>query len=100
VFDSGASQTANIPNLPGGLAQEGQHWIALHYLDPETNEGIAGADYEIHFAGGPMLTGTLDQDGKARHENVLNKPVKKIVYKPRKPASSALVPRLEEILKG
>jgi type VI secretion system secreted protein VgrG len=100
VFDGGASHTANIPNLPGELAQEAQHWIALHYLDPETNEGIAGADYEIHFAGGPMLTGTLDQDGKARHENVLNKPVKKIVYKPRKPVPPAVAPRLEEILKG
>ena len=99
VFDGGASHTANIPNLPGELTPEAQHWIALQYLDPETNEGIAGADYEIHFAGGPMLTGTLDQDGKARHENVLNKPVKKILYKPRKPASPALAPRLEDILK-
>jgi len=31
------------------------------------------------------LTGTLNENGKARHENVENKPVKKVVYKPRKP---------------
>jgi type VI secretion system secreted protein VgrG len=100
VFDGGATQAANIPNLPGDLAAEAQHWIALQYLDPETNRGIAGAEYEIHFTGGPTLTGTLDQDGKARHENVLNKPVKKILYKPRKPAPPASTSRLEDILKG
>jgi len=100
VFDGGAGKAANIPNLPGELTQEAKHWIALHYLDPETNEGIAGAEYEIHFAGGPMLTGTLDQDGKARHENVLNKPVKKILYKPRKPAPSVSTTRLEDILES
>jgi type VI secretion system secreted protein VgrG len=100
LFDGGANQAANIPSLPGELAQKAQHWIALQYLDPETTEGIADAEYEIHFTGGPMLTGSLDQDGKARHENVLNKPVKKILYKPRKPAPPASTSKLEDILKG
>jgi len=100
LFDGGANQAANIPTLPDELAQEAQHWIALQYLDPETNEGIAGAEYEIHFTGGPMLTGKLDQDGKARHENVLNKSVKKILYKPRKPAPPESTSKLEDILKG
>jgi type VI secretion system secreted protein VgrG len=101
VFDGGANKPANIPNLPGELAEEAKHWIALQYLDPETNEGIGEAEYEIHFGGGgPVLAGTLDKDGKARHENVLNKPVKKIVYKPRKPAPLESNSRLEDILKG
>jgi type VI secretion system secreted protein VgrG len=85
LFDAGASKTANTPNLPGDLTKESSHWIALNYVDPELAEGIPGVEYEIHFDKGPMLTGTLDQDGKARHGNVLNKPVKKVVYKPRKP---------------
>jgi type VI secretion system secreted protein VgrG len=85
LFDGGASKTANTPNLPGDLTKESSHWIALNYVDPELAEGIPGVEYEIHFDKGPMLTGTLDQDGKARHGNVLNKPVKKVVYKPRKP---------------
>jgi type VI secretion system secreted protein VgrG len=100
LLDSGVNKTANIANLPGELAEESKHWIALHYLDPETNEGIAEAGYEIHFVGGPVLSGTLDRDGKARHENVLNKAVKKILYKPRQPSRPDPAPKLEEILNG
>jgi type VI secretion system secreted protein VgrG len=100
VFEGGANKTANLLNLPGELSEESKHWIALHYLNSETNEGIAEAEYEIHYVGGPVLTGTLDKDGKARHENVLNKPVKKILYKPRQPVRSQLSPKLEDILKG
>jgi type VI secretion system secreted protein VgrG len=100
LFDSGARKTANLLNLPGELRQEASHWIELHYLDGETNEGIAGAEYEIRFSGGPALSGTLDKDGKARHENVANKPVKEVVYKPRKPAKPKPAPELEKILNG
>ena len=85
VFDGGASKVANLSNLPGELGKEASHWIALHYVDAESAEGIANADYEIHFDKGPVLTGTLDKDGKALRENVLNKRVKKVIYHPRKP---------------
>jgi type VI secretion system secreted protein VgrG len=84
VFDGGASKTANLSSLPGGLSKEATHWIALHYVDADSAEGIAHADYEIHFDKGPMLTGTLDEDGKALRENVANKRVKKVIYHPRK----------------
>ncbi|CAH0246902.1 Actin cross-linking toxin VgrG1 [Massilia sp. Bi118] len=100
LFEGGSNKAANLMNLPGDLSEEAKHWIALHYLDPETNEGIAEAEYEIHFAGGPVLTGTLDKNGKARHENVLNKPVKKVLYKARQPIRPQTTPKLEDILKG
>jgi type VI secretion system secreted protein VgrG len=84
-FDSGANKAANSLNLPGELSEEAKHWIALHYLDPELAEGIPEVDYQIHFEKGQVLSGTLDNEGKALHENVLNKPVKKVVYVPRTP---------------
>jgi type VI secretion system secreted protein VgrG len=100
IWDGGANKSANIRNLPGELAEESKHWIALHYLDLESNEGIAEVGYEIHFVGGPVLTGTLDNEGRARHENVLDKAVKKIVYKPRQPIPPGPAPELEKILNG
>jgi type VI secretion system secreted protein VgrG len=96
VFDGGARQAANLRPLPGDLATD-TNWIALHYLEPETAEGIAAVDYEIHFEGGPVVSGTLDEQGKARHENVEKKPVKKVVYKPRTPDKEKPVSPLEEL---
>lgn len=54
-----------------------------HYLDQDTGEPVADATYEIHLEGGPVLSGQLDVAGQARHENVDNKTVTKVVYKPR-----------------
>jgi type VI secretion system secreted protein VgrG len=85
VFDKGGRKTANLQNLPTELGKEEPNWISLNYLDAEIGEGIPDVEYEIHFDKGPVLTGRLDANGKARHENVDNKPVKKVVYKPRKP---------------
>ncbi|MFC5476642.1 type VI secretion system Vgr family protein [Massilia suwonensis] len=97
-FDSGASKAANSLNLPGELSEEAKHWIALHYLDPELAEGIPEVDYQIHFEKGTVLSGTLDKDGKALHENVLKEPVKKVVYKPRAPTKEKSHDPLEKIL--
>lgn len=96
TFDGGGRQTARLVSLPDEK-QTISHWIALHYLDPETGEGIAKADYEIHLEKGGVLTGTLDADGKAHHDNVLNKPVKKIIYKPRVPSKDDPAAALEKI---
>ncbi|WP_305825049.1 type VI secretion system Vgr family protein [Massilia brevitalea] len=85
LFDGGGNKAANLLNLPGELSEEAKHWIGLHYLDPELAEGIPEVDYKIHFEGGSVLSGTLDKDGKALHENVLNETVKKVVYSPREP---------------
>lgn len=70
----------------------------MHYLDLALAEGIPEVDYEIHFNGAPVTAGTLDKDGKARHENVLNKPVKKVVYKPRKPVDEKPAAPLQDLL--
>lgn len=96
LFDGGGRKGANLATLPGEK-QTLSHWIALHYLDPETGEGIAAADYEIHLEKGGVLTGTLDDNGKAHHDNVLNKPVKKIIYKPRVPSKDDPAAALEKI---
>ncbi len=98
AFEGAAGKAAALLNLPGELKPEARHWIALQYLEPDTAEGIPDVDYEIHFDKGPVLSGTLDKDGKARHENVQNKPVKKIVYKPRQPDKDSPAPPLELLL--
>ncbi|WP_020654003.1 type VI secretion system Vgr family protein [Massilia niastensis] len=85
VFDKGARKAADLRSLPGEPEEEAQHWIALNYVDAELGEGIPDAEYEIHFKGGPVISGTLDKDGKALHENIADKPVAKVIYKPRKP---------------
>ncbi|MFC0252266.1 type VI secretion system Vgr family protein [Massilia consociata] len=85
LFDKGGRQTANLQDLPSDLTEKASDWISLNYMDAIVGEGIPDVEYEIHFDKGPVLTGTLDQNGKARHENVDNKPVKKVIYKPRQP---------------
>jgi type VI secretion system secreted protein VgrG len=94
----GASAGANIGPLPTELAAEPAHWLALHYLDPESGESIAHADYEIHLQGGALLTGTLNAQGQAQHLNVSGKAVKKVVYKPRKPDADPPHNRLNRLL--
>lgn len=80
----GGSGSAALPSLPSAKAEPTQ-WVALDYREADTGAPVGDVDYEIHFEGAPKVTGTLDAAGKARHENVQNKPVSKIVYKPRKP---------------
>ncbi|KQQ86851.1 type VI secretion system Vgr family protein [Massilia sp. Leaf139] len=98
LFDSGANKTANLSNLPGELSEGAKHWIALHYLDPELAEGIPEVDYQIHFEKGTVLSGTLDKEGKALHQNVLNAPVKKVVYAPRTPTKEQPHDPLEKLI--
>jgi type VI secretion system secreted protein VgrG len=96
VFDGSGRQSANVPQLPGALAGQ-TDWIALHYLEPETALGIAGAEYEIHFDGGSVVNGKLDDQGKAQHDNVEHKAVKKVVYKPRPPEKEKPASPLEDL---
>lgn len=99
-FLGGESNAAQLVPLPSGQTkpEEVAHWIGLNYLDPETDEPIADAEYEIHFKGGPKLTGKLDQAGKAHHDGVPDKPVEKVIYKPRPPDADKPPPILEELL--
>lgn len=96
-WGGGGSGSAALPSLPTGTT-EIQDWIALDYRDPETGEAVPEAGYEIHFEGGPVLAGTLDAQGKAHHENVERKTVKKIVYKPRTPDTDKPVSPLDRLL--
>ncbi|WP_295003836.1 type VI secretion system Vgr family protein [uncultured Dechloromonas sp.] len=88
---------ANLATLPTGNT-EIKDWIGLDYRDPETGEAIANAGYEIHFAGGPVLTGKLDGQGLAQHDNVERKAVTKVVYKPRQPDKDKPYMPLSELL--
>ncbi|WP_338720378.1 DUF2345 domain-containing protein [Herbaspirillum sp. DW155] len=99
AFPGGASAAAMLPPLPDGMSAE-NNWIALHYMEPETGSGISGADYEIHFKDGAKLTGKLDDQGKALHENIERKQVTKVVYKPRKPESDKPAAPLEDFSNG
>jgi type VI secretion system secreted protein VgrG len=83
-WSGGGSGAASLMTLPNGTSTI-QDWIELDYRDPELNQGVAGVDYEIHLEGGAVLAGVLDEQGRGRHENVLRKRVRKVVYKPRKP---------------
>jgi type VI secretion system secreted protein VgrG len=99
AFPGGASAGAMLPPLPDGTSAE-NNWIALHYMEPETGSGISGADYEIHFKDGAKLTGKLDDQGKALHENIERKQVTKVVYKPRKPERDKPAAPLEDFSNG
>jgi type VI secretion system secreted protein VgrG len=78
----GGSGGASLPALPDGTSTI-KDWIELDYRDPDSGQGVAGAEYEIHLEGGAMLSGVLDGQGRAHHENVQRKRVLKVVYKPR-----------------
>jgi type VI secretion system secreted protein VgrG len=74
LFDGGGSQAAELPHLPDG-ASEMKNFIALNYRGVD-GEPMAGAGYKIRFDGGVVISGKLDQQGNARHENVPDKPIR------------------------
>jgi type VI secretion system secreted protein VgrG len=78
----GGASSASLMALPDGTDVV-KDWIELDYRDPDMNQGVAGAPYEIHLEDGSTLTGVLDAQGRARHDNVLRKKVLKVVYPPR-----------------
>jgi type VI secretion system secreted protein VgrG len=74
LFDGGAGQAAELPHLPDG-ASEIKNFIALNYRSVD-GEPMAGVGYKIKFEDGVVISGKLDQDGNARHENVPDKPIR------------------------
>ena len=64
----------------------------------DAGEAIAAAEYRIHFEGGAILAGTLDSQGKARHDNIDRRQVKKVEYKPRQPDSDKPASPLDRLL--
>jgi type VI secretion system secreted protein VgrG len=97
AFMAGGFGAAAVPVLPGGLT-EITHWVALDYREPDTGQGIDAVDYEIHMAGGPLLTGKLDGQGRATHENVDQKLVQQVIYKPRPPQQDQTHEPLNDLL--
>mgnify|MGYP001492136856 FL=1 len=60
-----------------------QPWIAIGHRDA-MGEAFANQAYTIYFKGGATIKGTLDAQGKARHEPV--PPVaERVEYEPRTP---------------
>jgi type VI secretion system secreted protein VgrG len=94
----GASAAANLKALPDEKAKDPEHWIGLDYRDPDTGGGIDGAGYAIHFEGGKVLSGKLDAQGRAEHEGIDPRQVKKVIYKPREPGQDKPHAPLEELL--
>jgi type VI secretion system secreted protein VgrG len=97
AFSGGGGKKAALEALPDGLAQT-SHWVGAQYLDEETGEPVQGAEYEIELEGGARLSGTLNAQGEGKHENVVNRPVRKITYQPRKADPDRPHPPLDELL--
>ncbi|THC45029.1 type VI secretion system Vgr family protein [Massilia sp. Mn16-1_5] len=73
LFDKGSKQAAELPHLPDATS-ESKNFIALNYRDA-SGEPMAGVGYKIKFADGVVISGKLDQNGNARHDNVPEKPI-------------------------
>jgi type VI secretion system secreted protein VgrG len=82
LFDGGGSKAGELPHLPDG-ASDIKNFIALHYRGVD-GEPMAGVGYKIKFEGGTVISGKLDQEGQARHENVPDKPIR-AEYEEREP---------------
>jgi type VI secretion system secreted protein VgrG len=81
-LDQGANKAAELPHLPDGDS-EIRNFIALNYRDPD-GDPMAGVGYKIKFEGGVVISGKLDNNGNARHENVPEKPIC-VEYEEREP---------------
>lgn len=73
LFDAGANKAGEFFPLPDGTS-EVKNFIALNYRDAD-GQPLAGVGYKILFSGGVIISGNLDKDGNARHENVPDMPV-------------------------
>jgi type VI secretion system secreted protein VgrG len=82
LFEGGADKAAELPQLPDG-ASTIKNFIALNYRAVD-GEPMAGVRYKIKFEDGAVISGKLDQQGNARHENVPDKPIR-AEYEEREP---------------
>jgi type VI secretion system secreted protein VgrG len=55
--------------LPEGAIDKLPNWIEIQHRDAD-NQPFAGQGYKIFFAGGSVISGRLDDQGHAHHENV------------------------------
>ncbi len=94
-FNSGASAPAELAVLPAFLTKS-ENFIALDYRDA-FGDPMSGVKYKIKFEGGKIITGTLDQNGRARHENVPERPIF-AEYEMREPLSEQPWASLQEMI--
>ncbi|WP_084087288.1 type VI secretion system Vgr family protein [Aerolutibacter daejeonensis] len=73
-FLGAASGAASITSLPNAT-EKLDHWIEIDHRDVD-NDAFAGMAYKIFFEGGQTVSGTLDDDGHARHDGVPTKATK------------------------
>jgi type VI secretion system secreted protein VgrG len=74
LFDKGSKQAAELPHLPDKELKT-QNFIALNYRDAD-GEPMSEVGYKIWFAGGVVISGKLDKNGNARHDNVPEHPIR------------------------
>ncbi|MFZ7096139.1 type VI secretion system Vgr family protein [Luteimonas dalianensis] len=94
-FRGGALDAPRIAALPDS-AVELENWIEIDHRDPE-NEPFAGQAYKIFFAGGQIVSGKLDENGHARHENVPDR-AERVEYEPRTPEKDDPPEPLEKLI--
>ena len=95
MFDSGASQAAELPHLPDETTSL-SNFIAVNYRDASGNP-MSEVGYKIKFRDGVVITGKLDNDGNARHENVPTDPIS-VEYDERQPLKDKPWNPLEEMV--
>ncbi|MBI2278034.1 MAG: type VI secretion system tip protein VgrG [Dechloromonas sp.] len=83
AFLGPGSSPAEMAVLPEGKADAASNWIEVTHHDPDSN-AFSGQGYKIHFEGGEVVSGKLNDDGFARHENV-PKAAQYVEYEPRQP---------------
>jgi type VI secretion system secreted protein VgrG len=76
------SDAAELMVLPSDLAQF-KNWIEISHRDTEGSP-MVGQAYKVFFEGGQVVSGKLDGQGFARHENVPARAIR-TEYEPREP---------------
>lgn len=79
----GGSAPAELAYLPDQRPAEPTNWIAINHNDAD-GAAMAGQRYKIFFEGGSVISGQLDDQGRARHDNV-PKVARHVEYEPREP---------------
>ncbi|MEY2890761.1 MAG: hypothetical protein RJA98_669, partial [Pseudomonadota bacterium] len=94
-WGGGGGGGAELPVLPTGL-QQAKNWIEVNHRDPDSVP-MVGQKYKIFFEGGAVVSGALDANGFARHDNIPNKALR-VEYEPRIPIKESPADPLSNLL--
>jgi type VI secretion system secreted protein VgrG len=98
AFVGPGSSPASLQALPTGHVSEQPNWIEVTHRDADS-EPFAGQGYKIHFEGGSALSGKLDANGFAHHDNV-PKVAQYVEYEPRTPLKDAAWEPLDKLIEA